>query len=165
MSRAASLGLALLCCASLACGEGTLIFGGTPGSNDSITVTGTINNVVPPNAARDIVVFVFTNLGDPGTFASFDDAESVVVAASSSSFSVTGVSRGDLTVVFLLDDVTPDGSIDSGDFYATLDDPNGVLDTVAGGRQVEIDQIDITFEADADGGSAVADTIRITTTG
>ncbi|RMD81422.1 MAG: hypothetical protein D6815_11845 [Candidatus Dadabacteria bacterium] len=153
-----------LCLAVLAaaCGEGTLVFGVGP-KEDSISVTGTINNVTPPNATRDIVVFVFTNLRDPGTFRSFTDAESVVVASGSNQFTLSGVSPGDLTVVFLLDDVTPDGSIDPGDPFATLEDPNRVLENVSGGRTVQIEAVDITFESDADGGTASAERIRTTT--
>ncbi len=142
------------------CAKGTLIFGVGP-SNDSVTVSGTINNTTPVNATRDIVVFVYTDLVDPGTFLSFGDAESVVVAAGSSSFELTGVSPGDLTVVFLLDDATPDGAIDAGDMYATLDDPSGFLESVPGNRRVELDAVDIVFESDADGGTATADTIRV----
>ncbi|RMF21521.1 MAG: hypothetical protein D6760_09305 [Deltaproteobacteria bacterium] len=157
--RSAVLATCLLALAA-GCAKGTLIFGVGP-SSDTITVSGTINNTTPVNATRDIVVFVYTDLADPGTFSSFGDAESVVVAAGSTSFELSGVSPGDLTVVFLLDESTPDGTIDPGDLYATLDDPSGFLESVPGNRRVELDAVDIVFEADADGGTATADTIRV----
>ncbi|MFQ5477382.1 MAG: hypothetical protein ACE5E4_02065 [Candidatus Binatia bacterium] len=148
--------LSLVC----ACGDGTLIFGAGDDSNplENLVVDGTINNVVPVTT-RDIVVFVFTNLRDFVSFSDFDDGEAVIVAFGSTQFSVSGVTRGDLTVVFLLDDADPDGQIDTGDPVALLQDPDGVLDNVSPGRQLRIDSIDIDFSA----GTADADSITAST--
>jgi len=157
VSRSVALLLTCLLCAG--CAEGTLVFGvnPNPGTSDNIVVSGDIDDVTPPNVQRDLVVFVFTNVADPGTWTDYDDAEAVVVEASSSAFTVDDISPGGLSVVFLLDDTDPDGSIDAGDPVAVLSDPEGRLDNVSPSRLVELSLVDLDFN----NGTATADTITV----
>jgi len=138
-----------------ACGEGVIIFGGDPdngNNNDTIVVNGDIDDVQPANAIRDIIAFVYVDLdptdlaaGPPFNVSGTSDSESAVVGTDDT-FSLSDVQRGDLTVIFLLDDTVGDGSIDAGDTCAVLFDENGRLDNVNAGRQVDIQAIDIFFD-------------------
>ncbi len=166
---------------SSGCGEGTLLFGGEPGNIDTfVTVAGNIHNVTPVSA-RDVVVFVFTNLAqsalDTCSFndpKDFDDGELVVLPNGSFDFSLSRVQGGDLTVVFLLDKASTqaDGQIDAGDPIAVLDDPDNRLLGVQSPLKVTIERVDITFSAEGgpcpsplpgqSGDPGTADAFRIT---
>ncbi len=127
MKRLRVLAMVLIAAASAHCGNGTLEYGGDRDNTKTVvTIRGTLDDVIPVTT-RDIVVFAFTNLRDPGVFQDFDDGETVVIAAGSSEFSIADVDSGDITVVFLLDDPgnEADGQIDDGDPIATLADPDG----------------------------------------
>ena len=134
------------------CGSGSVCFGGDCDNDDddderTVSVSGNIDTVAPPNAVRDVVVFVYTelvsaDLADGPPFNDFKEADAVVVE--DDEFSLERISRGDLTVILLLDAPEPDGTIDAGDECAVLlagDD----LDDVSGGRLVEIEDVDVDF--------------------
>jgi hypothetical protein len=172
---------------TVGCAEGKLVFGGKSldKKTDNVVVAGTIDDTVPANPARDIVVFVYTNLRccDPArqpdadiAFRSidfsmppfdmyeladlrFEDVEAVAVAAGSGDFEIDDVSDGDLTVVFLLDDPQPDGEANAGDLTAVLDGDE--LDNVLSGRSVTISGIDVDFDADFPEGVATPDSITV----
>lgn len=150
MKRVILLALPLLI--SLGCGEGTVQFG-NPGHNgnppDTIVVEGNIRDINPQVAGADTVVFVYTNLQDPGTFALYDKQRSVAVAADAQTadFRVTQIEGGDLTVVFLQDHASnPDGTINSGDPYAILQDSTDVLKGAQNGETFQITDVDIDFQ-------------------
>jgi hypothetical protein len=130
----------------------------------TVTVEGNLNSVRPPNAVRDVVSFVYTNLdpddlADGPPFTDFKFAESAVVA-DDDTFEITRVGRGKLTVILLLDDPDPDGNIDSCDDalqcsecptgtcdeYSVLRD-GGDLSDVPGGRRVTLDDMEVDFDA------------------
>jgi hypothetical protein len=145
--------VALLISAYLAsgCGSGSVCFGGDCDNDDdddrTVSVAGNIDTVAPPNAVRDVVVFVYTelvsaDLADGPPFDDFKDADAVVVE--DDEFSLERISRGDLSVILLLDAPEPDGTIDAGDECAVLL-AGGDLDDVSGGRLVEIEDIDVDF--------------------
>ncbi len=147
MKRLRVLAMVLIAAASAHCGNGTLEYGGDRDNTKTVvTIRGTLDDVIPVTT-RDIVVFAFTNLRDPGVFQDFDDGETVVIAAGSSEFSIADVDSGDITVVFLLDDPgnEADGQIDDGDPIATLADPDNELENVRAGLTVEARDIDINF--------------------
>lgn len=150
------------------CGNGTVCFGGSDCGNNNddeertVTVEGNIDTVNPPNAVRDLVVFAYTGLKNPSNeppfepapFTDFKFGESAIVA-DDDTFKLTNVGRGDITIVFLLDDPDPDGSIDCtptpdaptewtcDDCTVLLDD--GDLSDVSGGRRVTIEDMDVNF--------------------
>ena len=131
----------------IGCGEGTVKLGGDRDDTETIlTVTGTLDDVTPVTT-RDILVFVFTNLVDDGTFSSFDDGEVVVLPTTESSFTLEDVDSGDISVIFLLDNAgdTADGTIDTGDPIAVLADPDDDLEDVRAGLTVTIERVDINF--------------------
>ncbi len=156
-------------------------FGGdTDDTTTFVTVAGDIDDVTPVTA-RDLVVFVFTELTqaalDSCSFDEFSDGELAVVSGGSGAFTIGNIEGGDLTVVFLLDNAgdQADGQIDSGDPIAVLADPDGDLRGVRPQLQVTVEQIDITFSsagADAcppglpgqSGDPGNADAFRITKT-
>jgi hypothetical protein len=162
----ASAALALTCAA---CAEGTLSFGDDDDDDtpDTVTVRGDVSDVNPGIAGADIVVFVFTDLLDPGIFRQYSKLRSVAVASDADpmEFRVSQVESGDLTIVFLQDEVAdPDGMIDVGDPddpadddpFAILDDPDDRLTDVRQGETLEIVEVDIDFNA----GTADAEVIR-----
>jgi hypothetical protein len=111
-------------------------------------VDGNVRDLNPQVAGADLIVFVFTDLVDDGTFQNFVKQRSVAVASDADplEFTITQIERGDLTVVFLQDEVSePDGRIDSGDPIAVLGDPDEVLDGVREGETIEITDVDIDF--------------------
>lgn len=148
----ACLGVAL---ATAGCGDGVITFGGDRNggnNNDSVVVTGDIDDVQPPNAIRDVVVFTYVDLdpadlsdGPPFNTSGLSDAESVVVGADDT-FSLPDIQGGALTIVFLRDEIVGDGSIDAGDTCAVLFDENNRLDNVNAGRKVDVQGIDIFFD-------------------
>ena len=91
----------------------------------------------------------------------FSDVESVIVDGGAGPFTVNDVSKGDLTVLFLLDDAVTDGSIEPGDPVAVLSDDDNRLESVAAGRSVTISAIDITFDRSFPDGKADPNTIKI----
>ena len=149
------------------CGSGVICFSGRDCNDDNkdrtVTVDGNLDSVSPPNAVRDIVAFVYTNLNpedlaDGPPFTDFDYGESVVVSADDK-FELTRVGQGKLTVIMLLDDPDPDGSIDSCDDSiqcaecdaGTCDEcsvlrDGGDLSDVPGGRLVTIENMDVNFD-------------------
>ncbi len=144
-------------------------------------------NIVAVPAGRDVAVFVYSDLRccnaafTPATdipFRSLDfgvspfdtvelsdlrfaDVESVILSGGAGAFTVNNVSKGDLTVLFLLDDAVADGSIDAGDPLAVLTDDNGTLVDVRAGRSVTAAAIDVTFNRKFAEGSADPNTIKI----
>jgi len=172
----------LLCCLFLGCGgddlefgtskkDGTLSFGkgesslhfgvqsggGRSGSRkvEDTTVRGNIFNLRPATS-RPVVVFVFVNLRDPGTFQDFADAE-VATVTTDRPFLVSHLAAGDLTVVFLLDQVgvNQDGTIDPGDPLAIFRDPKGRLHNLSADTEVTLEDVDVTFNLSApDSGTA-----------
>jgi hypothetical protein len=143
-------------------GESSLHFGAQGGGGRSgsrkvedTTVRGNIFNLRPATS-RPIVVFVFVNLRDSGTFQDFDDAE-VATITTDRSFLVSHLAAGDLTVVFLLDQVgvNQDGTIDPGDPIAIFHDPKGRLHNLSADTDVTLEDVDLTFNLSApDSGTA-----------
>ena len=125
--------------------------GGRSGSRrvEDTIVRGNIFNLRPATS-RPIVVFVFVNLRDPGTFQDFDDAEVATVTADRT-FTVPHLAAGDLTVVFLLDQagVNQDGTIDPGDPVAIFQDPAGRLRNLSAAAEVTLEDVDVTFNLSA----------------
>jgi hypothetical protein len=137
-------------------GESSLHFGaqssgGKSGSRrvEDTTVRGNIFNLRPATS-RPVVVFVFVNLRDLGTFQDFDDAEVAAVTADRT-FTVSHLAAGDLAVVFLLDQagVNQDGTIDSGDPVAIFQDPAGRLHNLSAEADVTLEDVDVTFNLNA----------------
>lgn len=131
--------------------------GGVSGTRpiEDATVTGNIFNLRPPTF-RPIVVFVFVDLRDPGTFQEFNDAEVAIVEADRT-FRVSHLAAGSLTVVFLLDQAgtNQDGTIDPGDPVAIFQDPGGQLNNLSATSEVILADIDITFNLEVpEGGIA-----------
>ena len=147
-------------CVALAlwgCGDGVICFGSNDCDKDddadrTVTVEGNVNSVRPPNAVRNLVVFAYTGLQGAPPFSNYKHGESKVV--SNDNFSIPRVSRGNITVVVLLDDPQPDGTIDctsDNDGNITCDDcsvlrDRGKLSDVPGGRKVTIEDMDIDFD-------------------
>jgi hypothetical protein len=149
--------LSLAACLALAlygCGSGVVCFGGSDCGDDddderTVTIEGNLDTVRPPNAVRDLVVFVYTGIGaadlaDGPPFDDFVDADSAVVG-DDDTFDMEKIRRGNLTVIVLRDDPEPDGSIDTGDDCSVLRD-GGDLSDVAGGRRVTIEDMDVDFD-------------------
>jgi len=137
-------------------GESSLHFGAQSGGGRSgsrrvedTIVRGNIFNLRPATS-RPIVVFVFVNLRDPGTFQDFDDAEVAAVTADRT-FTVSHLAAGDLAVVFLLDQVgvNQDGTIDPGDPIAIFQDPVGRLHNLSAATEVTLEDVDLTFNLSA----------------
>ncbi len=137
-------------------GESSLNFGSHSGGGKSgtrpvenTTVRGNLFNL-RPTTTRPIVVFVFVDLNDPGTFQDFQDAE-VAVVKEDRSFVVSDVAAGDLTVVFLLDQagVNQDGTIDPGDPIAIFQDPAGRLRNLSSATDILLEDIDLSFNLNA----------------
>lgn len=150
------------------CGSGVICFGGSDCGDDdddeerTVTVAGNIDTVNPPNAVRDLVLFAYTGLTNPSSeppfepapFTEFKFGESVIVAEDDT-FEMSGVGRGNITIVVLLDDPDPDGSVDCtptpgeatewtcDDCTVLLD--GGDLSDVSGGRRVTIEDMDVNF--------------------
>jgi hypothetical protein len=168
--------VALSCCLLLGCGDDDLEFGtsrkgsnlrigkgesslhvgaesggGKSGSRrvEETTVQGNIFNLRPATS-RPVAVFVFINLRDPGNFQDFDDAE-VSSVATDRTFTVSHLAAGDLTVVFLLDQVgvNRDGTIDPGDPIATFRDSVGRLQNLSADTEVILEDVDVTFNLNA----------------
>jgi len=156
------LGISALTC--LACGNGSLTLvgdGNGDSQQDTAKVQGNVRDLNPQVAGANIVVFVFTNLengvNEDGTLEfntdgtlSFDKQRSVNIdsEADPMEFTVVQVEGGDVTVVFLQDDVNdPDGEINPGDTYAVLEEPNDVLKNVRNGETIQITDVDIDFVA------------------
>ncbi|MBI3303342.1 MAG: hypothetical protein HYZ72_14860 [Deltaproteobacteria bacterium] len=165
---------ALLCCLFLGCGddlefstskkdglriskgESSLHFGAQSGGGRSgtrpiedTTVRGNIFNLRPATS-RPIVVFVFVDLRDPGSFQDFRDAE-VATIREDRTFTVPHLAAGDLTVVFLLDQagVNQDGTIDPGDPIAVFQDPGGRLQNLSAAAEVTLEDVDVAFNLNA----------------
>ena len=144
--------IALAACVHVACGDGTLHFGGDFSDDDNrnrtITTTGNVDNVAPPNSVLDLVIFVYSDLAaddlaDGPPFTDFKDAESAVVDENGD-FDLSKISSGNLTVIFLQDQPQPDGTIDPGDPCSVLVKA-GSLRPVEGGRRVRLRDVDVGF--------------------
>jgi hypothetical protein len=177
LARKLELALLTIVLSTAGCGDGTLTFGGDFDDKPaSLKVTGDVKDQTPSNATVDVVVFVFTNLTESALDAgppfekyprdgngsldtsappNFIDQESLLLEGKS--FSIPSVENGNLTIMFLLDDPQPDGRIDPGDNYAIFEDDKGKLRAVKGGRTVNIPQIEILYDSDANGGIAFTD--------
>ena len=164
-------GIVLLCCLLVSCGNDlefgtnkkdglrigkgnapTLHFGAKTGGGQSgsrrieeTTVHGNVFNLRPATA-RPVVVFVFVDLRDPGTFQDFRDAE-VGIVDDNRNFTVSHLAAGDLTIVFLLDQVgvNQDGTIDPGDPIAVFQDTSGRLKSLSASTDVTLEDIDVSF--------------------
>jgi hypothetical protein len=137
-------------------GESSLQFGAQVGGGKSgtrpvedTTVQGNLFNVRPVTS-RPILAFVFVDLQDPGIFQDFRDAE-VATIKDDRTFTVSHLAAGDLTIVFLLDQagVNQDGTINPGDPIATFQDPTGRLRGLSAVTEVELEDIDVTFNLNA----------------
>jgi hypothetical protein len=133
-------------------GEASLHFGSQSGGGNSgtravenATVHGNLFNLRPATT-RPIVVFVFVDLKDVGTFQDFRDAE-VAVVKDDRSFVVSHLAAGDFTVVFLLDQagVNQDGTIDQGDPIAIFQDSTGRLQNLSAATDVTLEDVDVSF--------------------
>jgi hypothetical protein len=155
--RASVTGLLLVTLLLSSCGGDNISLVTDDQAPDTARLEGNVRDVNPQVAGAPIVVFVFTGLRDPGTFQDFDKQRSVAIPADAdpAKFTVTQIEAGELTVVFLQDDVgNPDGTIDlcpmdatdcKDDPVATLEDTTDVLDDVRRGETVQITDIDIDF--------------------
>lgn len=140
------------------CGEGTITFGGgDDDDNATVTVKGNIDDVSPVTT-RDIVVFVYTVDKDDGEQCpspafpcDTSRGRAAVIDATETEFSLGGLDRGAVRVVFLLDDAgdAADGQIDPGDLIAILDDDDCELDDIDGNFTVTLEDVDIDFAATA----------------
>jgi hypothetical protein len=112
---------------------------------ENTTVRGNLFNLRPATT-RPIVVFVFVDLKDPGTFQDFRDAE-VAAVKEDRSFIVQHLAAGDLTIVFLLDQagVNQDGTIDPGDPIAVFQDSTERLRNLSAATDVLLQDVDISF--------------------
>jgi hypothetical protein len=121
--------------------------GGVSGTRrvEETTVKGNIFNLRPATS-RPIAVFAFVDLRDPGTFQEFRDAE-VALLEEDRSFAVSHLAAGDLTIVFLLDQVgvNQDGTLDPGDPIAVFQDPVGRLKNLSADTEVMLEDVDVTF--------------------
>ncbi len=133
-------------------GESALHFGVKSGGGQSgsrrvedTVVQGNLFNVRPATA-RPILIFVFVDLRDSGTFQDFRDAE-VSLVGEDRSFTVSHLADGDLTVVFLLDQVgvNQDGTIDPGDPIAVFEDSTGRLKGLSANTEVTLQDVDVNF--------------------
>lgn len=137
-------------------GETSLHFGARGGGGKSGTrqientvVRGNIFNLRPVTT-RPVLVFVFVDLKDLGTFQEFHDAE-VALLKDDRSFLVPHLAAGDLTVVLLLDQggVNQDGTIDPGDPIAVFQDPGGRLQNLSAEAEVILEDVDVSFNLSA----------------
>jgi len=137
-------------------GETSLHFGSQSGGGRSGTrqvensiVRGNVFNLRPATT-RPVLVFVFVDLKDPGTFQDFRDAE-VASLKEDRSFVVSHLAGGDLTVVLLLDQggVNQDGTIDPGDPIAIFQDPSGRLQNLPAAVDVLLEDVDVSFNLTA----------------
>lgn len=163
--------IVLLSCLSIACGndlefgtnkkdglrigkggESSLRFGAKAGGGQSgsrrveeTVVQGNIFNLRPATA-RPILVFAFVDLRDPGTFQDFRDAE-VGVVDDDRNFTVSHLAAGDLTIVFLLDQVgvNQDGTIDPGDPIAIFQDTAERLKGLSANTEIALEDVDVAF--------------------
>ena len=137
-------------------GETSLHFGSQSGGGKSGTrqientiVRGNIFNLRPVTT-RPVLVFVFVDLKDFGTFQDFRDAE-VAPLGEDRSFLVPHLAAGDLTVVLLLDQsgVNQDGTIDSGDPIAVFQDSTGRLQNLSAEATIILEDVDVSFNLSA----------------
>jgi hypothetical protein len=137
-------------------GDTSLHFGAQSGGGQSgarqienTIVRGNIFNLRPVTT-RPILVFVFVDLKDFGTFQDFRDAE-VAPLREDRAFLVPHLAAGDLTVVLLLDQggVNQDGTIDAGDPIAVFQDPAGRLQNVSAAAEVILEDVDVSFNLGA----------------
>ncbi len=121
--------------------------GGVSGSRrvEETTVEGNIFNLRPATS-RPIVVFVYVDLRDPGIFQEFRDAE-VGIVKEDRTFTVSHLADGNLTIVFLLDQVgvNQDGTIDPGDPIAVFTDTTERLKNLSANTAVTLEDVDLTF--------------------
>jgi len=99
-------------------------------------------------------------------FDRYDKQRSVAVESDADpmEFTITQVQSGDVTVVFLQDDVSnPDGHIDDGDLFAVLKDPSRIFKNIRNGETIRAKDVDIEFAVDISG-KAEAESVRSTTT-
>jgi hypothetical protein len=90
---------------------------------------------------------------DPNAPANFKDQESRLLD-NAGTFKIPDVESGSITIMFLLDEPQPDGQIDAGDDYAIFSDSDRDLNSVKGGRTVNVPEIEILYDSDLDGGIA-----------
>ena len=191
---AIALIIAAVVCVACGDGSLVLVGDGTTGNaQDTITIKGNIRDVSPQVAGARIVVFAYTGLqhlscetnsdcdqtcttcqnvcnnkkcAKQFDFDEFDKQRSVAVESDADpmEFTITQVRAGNVTVVFLQDDVSnPDGHIDDGDPFAVLKDPSSIFKNVRNGETINAKDVDITFETDVSG-KAEADSVRSVTT-
>jgi hypothetical protein len=99
-------------------------------------------------------------------FDDYDKQRSVAVEADADpmDFTITKIESGDVTVVFLQDDVSnPDGHIDDGDLFAVLKDPSRIFKDVNNGETIRAKDVDIELASNV-GGEAEAESVRSVTT-
>ena len=137
-------------------GETSLHFGANSGGGKSGTrpvedtvVRGNIFNLRPATV-RPVLVFVYVDLKDFGTFQVFRDAE-VAPVREDRSFFVSNLAEGNLTVVLLLDEggSNQDGTIDAGDPIALFQDMAGRLQNLSAKSEVILEDVDVAFDLNA----------------
>ena len=137
-------------------GETSLHFGAKSGGGKSgarqvedTIVRGNIFNLRPATT-RPMLVFVFVDLKDIGTFQDFRDAE-VAPVKEDRSFLVPHLANGNLTVVLLLDEggSNQDGTIDPGDPIAIFQDPTGRLQNLSAQSEIILEDVDVAFNLTA----------------
>ncbi|MGE0684841.1 MAG: hypothetical protein AB7P69_28515 [Candidatus Binatia bacterium] len=125
--------------------------GGKSGTRqiENTIVRGNIFNLRPVTT-RPVLVFVFVDLKDFGTFQDFRDAE-VAPLREDRSFLVPHLAAGDLTVVLLLDQggANQDGTIDAGDPIAVFQDPTGRLQNLSAETETILEGVDVSFNLSA----------------
>ncbi len=150
----------LLAGALASCGGNDIVFG-QPGDDDddeteTVTVKGTIDDVFPV-ASRDIVVFAF-NIDEedyrcpcPDDPSTSTRGKAVVLEPGETEFTISGLDRGPIGIVFLQDNPgdAADGEIDDGDPIAIMDDVDCEMDDdVEANTAVTLEDVDIWFDSD-----------------
>jgi len=130
------------------------------GGGPTIDVRGNVEAILPVNAGRDIVVFVYTlrnpqeDCENPQLPPTNTQAQVRTLEPGESEFEVRNAKAGPLVVAFLLDEPgnDADGRIDEGDPVAVLEDPDCVLDDVPNKYIVQADDVRINFTLDEEDG-------------
>jgi hypothetical protein len=155
------LGLALVLGVAIAsCGGSDICLGcdgnSTPAPNTLVAVQGGIFQIqgssAVPEQVRVVICVDFT-----GEFLACQNTFTTSVS-SSGDFSRTRITEGALRVGFRLDP-DDDGNFEPDEPWAELEDPDGFLDSVAGGETAQV--LDVTI--DFSGNTATAAEIKIVT--
>jgi hypothetical protein len=115
----------------------------TPSPQNLVTVQGNIRQVVnPPSLLENMGVFVCSNDPD-GPIQQCEDGFTGTADADGN-FVVRRVDRGSLRVAFWVDPNNT-GSFQPDDLFGELQDPDGFLDNVTGGRTVVLSDVEVNL--------------------